>query len=437
MRTYSLSRLTDHELLHALDSAVAQDCGSTAWLLAHIAEFDLRRLYLPQGYPSMYAYCVQKLHMSEDVACKRIRAARAALEFPAIFELVADGRLHLAGVVLLAPYLTKENAADMLGAAAQRTKAEIEELIARRFPRTEEMGLVMALPDLSAPGRIPVGHDGSEPTTTFTVESAPGRINVRSKIAPVAHERFSLQLTVGRGTQEKLEHARNLLGHQLPAGDLAQVVDLALDALIEKLERRKFAKTTRPRRSTRPSKSPRHIPAEVRRAVWKRDGGQCTFVSESGHRCAARKFIEFDHIQELARGGRASVTGIRLRCRAHNQYGAERAFGAGFMQHKREGAQRVAADRRHEKEARAAEEAQRAAEARAADEARRAAEAKVRAAVDEVITPLRVLGFRAEEARQAAALCESIPDASLEQRVRLALSYFRRPGRSPAQAMSG
>src|SRR5216684_8906754 len=144
MRTYSLSHVSDPKLLHDLTSADTQVRGSTAWLLAHIAEFDARRLYAPQGYPSTYAYCVEKLHMSEDEACRRIRAARAAREFPAIFELVAEERLHLAGVVTLAPYLTAGNAADLLGSAAHRTKAEIELLIARRFPRTEEMGLVQS-----------------------------------------------------------------------------------------------------------------------------------------------------------------------------------------------------------------------------------------------------------------------------------------------------
>jgi hypothetical protein len=70
--------------------------------------------------------------------------------------------------------------------------------------------------------------------------------------------------------------------------------------------------------------------------VWKRDGGQCTFVSESGHRCEARRDVEWDHKLELARGGVATVNGIQLRCRAHNQLTAERTFGAGFMQAKRE-----------------------------------------------------------------------------------------------------
>jgi len=58
-------------------------------------------------------------------------------------------------------------------------------------------------------------------------------------------------------------------------------------------------------------------------------------VSESGHRCQERKGLQFDHVQEVARGSDASVDNLRLRCRAHNQYTAERTFGADFMRHKR------------------------------------------------------------------------------------------------------
>jgi len=43
----------------------------------------------------------------------------------------------------------------------------------------------------------------------------------------------------------------------------------------------------------------------------------------------------------VARGGRASVDGIRLLCRAHNQYEAERVFGGAFMQGKRRHSQVV------------------------------------------------------------------------------------------------
>jgi hypothetical protein len=64
-----------------------------------------------------------------------------------------------------------------------------------------------------------------------------------------------------------------LLGHAVPSGEVAEVLDRALDALIGQLERRKFAATSRPRpRQKRTGSNPRHVPAEVRRAVWQRDG---------------------------------------------------------------------------------------------------------------------------------------------------------------------
>ena len=116
---------------------------------------------------------------------------------------------------------------------------------------------------------------------------------------------------------------------------------------------------------------------------------------------------------EFARGGEATVEGIRLRCRPHNQLQAERTFGAEFMRHKRIAASeyRAAARARAEKKA----------HARAAATARKEEPAHVR----EVIPCMRSLGYRAGEARDAAMLCTDMPDASLEQRVRVALRYFR------------
>ena len=137
MRAYRLDPLDDGELLRALATLVVQERTTTAALLAHIAEVDARRLYLPAGYPSMYEYCVQELHLPEQAALKRIRAGRTARRFPAIFTALADGRLHLTAVVLLTPYLTPENADELLAAAALKTQADIEMLLAQRFPKPD------------------------------------------------------------------------------------------------------------------------------------------------------------------------------------------------------------------------------------------------------------------------------------------------------------
>src|SRR6267143_3812820 len=108
MRQYSLTHLSDTVLLRDLLALVTRDRLITATLLAHIAEVDARRLYIPAGYSSMHAFCVDELRLSEDAASKRIQAAWAARRFPALLYALAEGRLHLAAVCLLAPHLTPE-----------------------------------------------------------------------------------------------------------------------------------------------------------------------------------------------------------------------------------------------------------------------------------------------------------------------------------------
>jgi 5-methylcytosine-specific restriction endonuclease McrA len=167
-----------------------------------------------------------------------------------------------------------------------------------------------------------------------TAASAPVRTEDYPRIAPLSAERFALQVTIPREVREKLTRAQELLGFTVPAGDVAAVLGLALDALIDQLERRKCASATAPRRA-RASRDPRYIPAAVKRAVRERDGDQCAFVSDSGRRCAERKGLEFDHVDPVARGGRATVSSVRLLCRAHNQLEADRVFGKAFMNGKR------------------------------------------------------------------------------------------------------
>jgi 5-methylcytosine-specific restriction endonuclease McrA len=249
-------------------------------------------------------------------------------------------------------------------------------------------------------------------------------VGPRPRVAPLAAERFALQVTIGRGTYDKLCHAQALLGRANPSGELEGVLDRALEALIATLERRKFgaARGTR-RRTPQPSKSLRHVPIHVRRTVYTRDQGQCTFVSESGQRCPARTRLEFDHIEPVACGGRATVDNLRLRCRAHNQLEAECAFGAGFMSRKR-----------HEARAtRAARGTVAAAERPTAASGRTRTTERTQAAA-EVIPYLRHLGFRADESLRAAALCEAMPGASLEERVRVAIRSLGDRPRAPVAA---
>ncbi len=89
----------------AIDSLVAGERAATAVILAHIAEVDLRRLDLPAGDNSMDLFCVGALGLSEGAAFRRVQSTRAARRFPALFDAIASGRLHLTAVSMLAPHL--------------------------------------------------------------------------------------------------------------------------------------------------------------------------------------------------------------------------------------------------------------------------------------------------------------------------------------------
>jgi 5-methylcytosine-specific restriction endonuclease McrA len=154
---------------------------------------------------------------------------------------------------------------------------------------------------------------------------------------PLSPERYALQFTVSLETHERLLRVQDLLASAVTSADIPDVFDRALKLLEEALERRRFAATESPRTCRGPSDA-RRVSAEVRRKVWERDGGRCTFVSDDGHRCEARRWLEFDHRTPAARGGASTVENLRLRCRTHNQLEAERVFGAGFMAGKRESA---------------------------------------------------------------------------------------------------
>ena len=248
MRDYTLAHLSDAVLLRELAVLAARDRETTAWLLAHIAEVDARKAYAPAGHASLFAYCVEELRFSEDAAYKRIQAARAARQFPILFQAVAEGRLHLTAVCLLAPHLTAQNVEALVEAATNRKKFEIEAALAARFgvSRAAVPSISTVTPLQSARGVGSESELALEQVASAWTEPSP--------------ERFLVRVTIDKPTHERLVRAQALLSHAIPSGDVAQVLYRALGTLIEKLEKRRSDPGPRasgaPRRQA-PATSPR------------------------------------------------------------------------------------------------------------------------------------------------------------------------------------
>jgi hypothetical protein len=254
----------------------------TAAVLEPLGEVEARRLYLPAG-----------------------GAARAMREFPVVAAAIEEGRLHLTAVVRLAPHLTEENVEALVAEASGKSKAEIELMLARRAPRpdvpgrleriAEQMALVPEPPHAAATPPAPEGARPAEGT---------------AKLAPLSPERFALQLTIGEATHGKLLRAQALLRHQVPSGDLAELLDRALDALLDRVEARKLGKAKAPRAASMTRANGRYVPREVRRHVLARDGARCALVAEEGRRCEESGFRVLEHSSRPLR-----LTGSIVRAR--------------------------------------------------------------------------------------------------------------------------
>jgi 5-methylcytosine-specific restriction endonuclease McrA len=352
--------MSNTDLIEKTKTLLGKERHLLAWLLSHMGEIDARMLYCEHACSSMFGYAVLRLGLSGDEAYKRIGAARLARQFPLILEKIASGDLHLSALLMLRPHLTQENHRELLERATGKSKREIEGLIAELFPKEDAPEKMRKLrrkrrTGLSEPA-APGGAQGTSPSP---------RSKPHSRVTPSAPQRYKVEFTAGESFKQKLEELKALLWHKIPDGNLEEVLLEALQDSIEKRKRQKFGlkgsdtsenhtaerkkelkeqapqaprgkepDATRSGASSKKEAPSRTIPRPVRRAVFARDGMQCSFVDEHGHRCLERRGLEFQHLKPYAHGGEAISENLVLLCREHNQYAARKDFGASWMREK-------------------------------------------------------------------------------------------------------
>lgn len=325
-----MRHLPDGELVRRLEQCAGDERKATAALLATLAEFDVRRLYLPAGFSSMFDYCTRHLHLSERAASSRIAVARLARRFPVVLELIADNRVSLTVGSLLAGHLNEANYEQLLTEATHKTVSEVEVIVARLAPKPDAVAMIRKVPApvsrAATPALTPQAPQQPNPAAAAGPLSSAVRRTTTSSVKPLAPERYRIQFTISEEARGKLRTVQELTRHSIPGGDLEAIFDRALSALLADLEKRKLAIVARPREAKSTRATSRHIPAAVRREVWRRDKGRCAYVGSEG-RCRERAGLQLHHVKPFAAGGEATADNIELRCRAHNSYEAETFFG--------------------------------------------------------------------------------------------------------------
>jgi hypothetical protein len=319
--------LSDTDLDAATKTLAAQGRHVTVQLVAHLAEVSRRGLALAAGYPTLFAYCLDALKLSEGEAHNRIVAATAAREFPVVLDMLRAGEINLTTVRELAKHLTPENHLEVLRSARGKRKSDVEKLVAALAPKPDAPTLVRRLP---APRVVERAPSPAGPTIDVSTASSlaappslpasPAQPPTRPVVAALAPERFKYQTTVGSELLEKMQLARDLLSHAVPGRDEETVLARAFDALLRELARERFGETDRPGHARPTAPHSRHVPAAVKRAVFVRDLGRCAFTGPDGRRCADQRFLQFHHVTPYMAGGATTVENIQLRCRRHNQH---------------------------------------------------------------------------------------------------------------------
>jgi 5-methylcytosine-specific restriction endonuclease McrA len=324
--TTAFTEMSDADLLHHVDRLRRDELATTVSLIAALAEVERRLLYLSQGYNSLYVYCRNHLRLSEFEAYLRMQVARASVAYPIIIDMLADERLTLTSVAILAKYLNTDNYLEVLGAAAHKTKCEVLELVATLHPQPEAASAIWQCRTISPTDAVSSGDFAASPCemspSVASTEVAAARTTFeRSGFTQLSPDRFRVVVTISRESFEVFRRLQEISRHVIPNGDPALIFDRALRCSLRDMERRRTAQTERPHRFVPCDSGSRYVPAHVRRAVWSRDGGQCAFVGPTG-RCVERGFLEFHHVVPYAEGGPTTAGNLQLRCRAHNAFEA-------------------------------------------------------------------------------------------------------------------
>lgn len=336
-------RLDDESLRRDMRFLAQREHRGLATLLIDLGEYDRRRLSMEEGYQSTYSYCVRCLGYDESGAYRRIQAARVCRRYPHILDFIASGELSLTSLLLLSPVLTDSNQEALVDQARGKSKRELEAHLAALDPRpsTPDAFRRIPAPPLWGSASAPQAAPAAPAEAAFRAGSAeilPAHPPSEwQAVMPLSLERVRIGFDAALALMTLIERAQRVLRHKYPEGRLEDVLRDALETLIERKDpqKRLGLKDGENGGEPAPSMEPRflaawrggrYIPARVKRAVWQRDEGRCTWRFDDGRPCGSRDALEFDHVRPFAKGGRSDdARNVRLLCRLHNRMAAEAA----------------------------------------------------------------------------------------------------------------
>jgi 5-methylcytosine-specific restriction endonuclease McrA len=319
VNSIQLKKLNDNALVLHLHDTVRNERGFTVQVLLDLNEMYSRRLHLDLGYSSLFDYCTRCLKYSRSAAGRRIQAARCIRHYPETLQMLTADELSLSTLCLIEPILTHENKQSILERVRGASCRAVERLVAEFLPPIE-------FRHLDKPVSVAMPVD----------KSTPGAGSVVKVMRLV-------QLLADEEQMQLFNKVHDLLNTQPDRLSFADAMTIVYTEYYERhspaarharRETKKGVVSPDSRRRECDVVQSRHIPDEVRDAVFVRDHGTCTFTAADGTRCESTRGVQVDHIRPFAAGGAHDASNLRLLCAAHNRRAAEKAFGS--TQYRRE-----------------------------------------------------------------------------------------------------
>ena len=379
--TSTVGALSDRELLRETRNLVRHERHLQGAVIDHLAEIEARGLYLERGFSSLFDYAVRELGYSDAAAARRIGAMRLCADQADAREGLRDGSLTLSAAAELQWAFDRQRRRGSIsgtaaiapaGSPAQNDPAP-DSAPAVPLPPAEPPPLV-----LDAVGRQKLVEEAAGKSARqvrrMLADLDPELAPPADRVRPLGDGRYELKATIDAECQQGLEQLRGLLSHVDPRMTMGQLVGRLVREALDRHDpsrpprrarsgsRPADAKANAPRTPTpeqsqgtsapaakhaaRPADtvaapktnpdaghhaastpesqscaSGRAISAGVRRQVWQRDGGRCSYVDpQTGRRCNSTHLIEIDHIVPHALGGAADPGNLRLLCGAHHRH---------------------------------------------------------------------------------------------------------------------
>ncbi|MBD3179440.1 MAG: DUF222 domain-containing protein [Candidatus Latescibacteria bacterium] len=326
-----LQSINNRKLLEDLACLNNRERRLKVRILLYLREIDRRKLYLEEGYSSMFDFCTEHLGYSRSAACRRIRVARCMGRYPEIAAMLQAGEINITTLSMVSGILNDDNYEEILKKISNRSKRDVEIFISGFNPQREIRDRVRPVCVLKPAAGKSTPTGGSRINRKNYVKSeikSDSTPDVGSKDTRLEVERrFEIRFSAGEDFMKKLEKVKSLLSRKYPRGvNLELMFEELLDNYLDQNdpERREADNNIKINKLKRT----RHIPRNIKDKVYRRDGGRCSFVGKSGRRCSSRWNLQYDHIIPYAKGGDNSPDNLRLLCARHNRLMAEREYGS-------------------------------------------------------------------------------------------------------------